>query len=152
MGGKGSGGKRTGAGRPRKPRDEGEVPKGRVLTHPRTNVTFLRSAAPAPVVVEEFDAPNELTLDERRVWMELAPHAFKHGTLTPSTSKAFVALCRIVLREGEMAASVLDRCSTKHMNVFREMNKGLDAFGLRPDGKVSVEAPAQAEPQKAAYW
>lgn len=149
MGGIGSGGKRRGAGRPRKVRDENDAPsRGRVLTHPSAPAT----PPPAPIEVDEADAPNELSVDERKVWLQLAPHALKNRTLVPETSVAFTALCRLVLRERELAMSVLDRCSTKHMNVFREMNKGLDAFGLRPDGApIAVPEPA-AQPKKTAYW
>lgn len=130
----GHGGKRRGAGRPRKSAEEhwltGDAGRrGRVLTHPSA------PSAAEPDEIEEFDAPNELTVDERHVWMELAPHAFKAGTLRPSTAYAFIVLCRHVLLERQFAQSVTEKGSTKHTAALKEVNKGLDVYGLRANGK-----------------
>lgn len=90
---------------------------------------------PSAPVVEEFDAPNSLTMDERHVWMELAPHAFKNATLAPATSYAFEVLVRHVLLERQFAQSVTEKGSSKHAAALKEVNKGLDAYGLRANGK-----------------
>src|SRR5687767_5910866 len=88
-----SGGRRPGAGRKPKTALEQAITgdpghRGRVLTHP--------SGGSVPVVapIEEFDAPDDLTMEERHVWSELAPHAFAARTLTPATSFSFRLLCR----------------------------------------------------------
>lgn len=146
MGGVGSGGRRVGAGR--KPKSEYErelggnaAKRGRVLAHPSV-------PAGAPVV-DEFDAPNCLTLDERHVWLELAPHAFKKGTLTPGTSYAFVVLVRHVLLERQFAASVTEKGSSKHNAALKEVNKGLDAYGLRANGKPIYDGAAAVPVNRA---
>lgn len=152
MGGKGSGGRRRGAGRPQKTEDEHFVTgdagrRGRVLTHPGPPV-------PAPLpVVEEFDAPNELTLEERHVWMRLAPHAFQNGTLTPASSLAFVLLCQNIIREQKYGASLTDCGSANHRGLIQKVEGGLDAFDLRPKGKaMATAAPAKPEQKAASYW
>ena len=86
-----SGGARRGAGRPKKSEAErlvaGNASKvaARVLAHP----SVPAPEPPAVPLVTEFDAPNDLSVEERLVWLELAPHAMQAGTLTPSSSLAF---------------------------------------------------------------
>lgn len=110
----------------------------------------------ATAEITEFDAPNDLTLEERRVWMELAPHAFKKRTLTPATSLAFCLLCRNVLLERQYAQSVNDRGGANHRGMIQRVDNELAAFDLRPIGKPIYEAEASTakkEPeQKRAYW
>lgn len=140
-----SGGARRGAGRPRKTDDErlvaGNASKvaARVLAHP---------SAPAPVAplpeVTEFDAPNDLSVEERLVWLELAPHAMQAGTLTQASALAFRVLCRNIVLERRYGQSVTDQGSSNHRGMIQRVEGGLDAFGLRPMGKpMATAAPAE---------
>jgi hypothetical protein len=93
MGGKGSGGQRTGAGRKSKA----------AIEHWLAGSKSRAGKPAARVTVDEFDAPNDLTTEERNVWLRLAPHAFKARTLTPGTEYQFVMLCRNILLERRIA-------------------------------------------------
>lgn len=144
----GHGGKRTGAGRPRKSADEhfvtGDAGKrGRVLEHP-SSVPVEPVPLPA---LDEADAPNELTHEERQIWLELAPHAMANGTLTDATKAAFVAFIRWESLSRQLAMSVLERGTSKHINAHKEALKGYYDFALRPTGKAM---PGAVQPQKAA--
>jgi hypothetical protein len=111
-----------------------------VLAHPS-------AVAPEPVEIEEFDAPNDLTMDERHVWMELAPHAFKSRTLTKASSLAFRMLCRNVVLEKMYATSVTDRGGASHRGLIQRVDAELLAFGLAPCGKPMADAtPAKQAP------
>lgn len=155
MGGVGSGGRRPGTGR--KPKSAAEKGltgqashRGRVLPHPSSTPP----AAMAPVEVEEFDAPDELTMEERHVWLELAPHAFKNGTLTRATSLSFRLLCRNVVLERRYAVSVLDAGTANHRGMIQRIDAELLRFNLSPCGKriaPDVTEPA-ADPLKAKYF
>lgn len=155
MGGKGSGGRRSRAGRPRKSVEEHERTgdagrRGRVLAHPGPPKPQPTAAAP---VVEEFDAPNELTMAERHIWLALAPHAFRNGTLTPATAIAFTLLCQNVLRERTAGGSEKECGSANHRGLIQKVESGLDAFDLRPKGRpMTAAAPAKPESKAAAYW
>jgi hypothetical protein len=119
------------------------------LAHPSS------SAEPAPAgavavavpVVDEADAPNELTMDERRVWMELAPWAMAASTLTPASAAAFVSFCRWEALSRALAGSVLEKGTNKHINASKEALKGYYDFQLRPTGKPM---PGAASAQPAA--
>lgn len=142
MGGKGSGGRRSRAGRPRKSAEEHAVTgdagrRGRVLQ--LANV-------PAPPVVEEFDAPNDLTVDERHVWMALAPHAFQNGTLVPASGLAFSLLCKNIVRERKYGESLTDCGSANHRGLIQRVEGGLDAFDLRPKGRRMASAEPVQKP------
>lgn len=103
-------------------------------------------STPAPVAVEEFDAPNALTMDERRVWMELAPLAFARRTLTPDMMPAFVTMCRTVLLERAIAAG-RDAGTGLHKGWVQEVRKQMDTFGIWPTGKPVYDAvPAAVKP------
>lgn len=147
MGGKGSGGRRRGAGRPRKSDAErfitGNAGKrgARVLEHPSATVP---PATPLPVV-DESEAPDELNVDERNVWVRLAPHALQNGTLTPATQLAFALLCKNIVRERRYGESVTECGSSNHRGLIARVEAGLDAFQLRPTGKGSM-APVQEKP------
>lgn len=148
------GGARPGAGR--KPKSAAERAldgnaghRGRVLTHPSS-----AGVAPAETPVEEFDAPDDLTFDERKVWMELAPFAFQNRTLTKATSLAFRTLCRNVVILNQYASSVQEKGSANHRGMIQRVDVELLSFGLAPCGKpMMTAAPAQADadPRKARY-
>lgn len=142
------GGARPGAGRPRKTAEQraidgnaGHRPVARVFAHPSSI-----PAIPEPVEIEEFDAPDDLTMDERHVWMELAPHAFAARTLTKATAEAFKLLCRNVLLERELRASVLDRGRPAHQGMIHKVETAMLRFNLSPCGRPMYEAQPVAKP------
>lgn len=138
MGGVGSGGRRPHAGRPRKSNLELSVtnPRARVLTHPNSA---------EPPAVDEFDAPDDLSPEERNVWLELAPFAFANRTLTRATSLAFRMLCRNIVLERSLGQSA-DRGGPNHRGLIQRVDAELLRFNLSPCGK----AIAEAEPEKVA--
>lgn len=148
MGGRGSGGRRPGSGRKPKTERERQIDgnaghrPGRVLAHP---------SAPAPSTavpeVDEFDAPNDLTTEERIVWLELAPHAFRNRTLTRATSLSFRLLCRNVVLERALAQSVEDRGGANHRGLIQRVDAELLRFNLSPCGKAMF---GEEQPQAPA--
>lgn len=109
----------------------------------------------ATAQITEFDAPNSLTTDERLIWLELAPFAFKKRTLTPATSLAFCLLCRNILLERQFATSVNDKGNANHRGMIQRVDAELTAFDLRPMGKPIYEAEPEDKKQpeqKRAYW
>jgi hypothetical protein len=141
------GGRRAGSGRKPKSAEMRELDgnaghrPARVLNHP-SGASAPAQTAPPPV--EEFDAPNDLTTDERNVWVELAPHAFAARTLTKGTAEAFKMLCRNVLLEKEMRASVLDRGRPAHQGLIGKVENGYLKFALAPCGKPMYDAAPKA--------
>ncbi|HJT94759.1 MAG TPA: hypothetical protein VJ777_22955 [Mycobacterium sp.] len=105
------------------------------------------------MAVEEFDAPNDLTFDERQVWMELAPFAFANGTLTKATSLGFRMMCRNIVLERRYAQSVTDQGSSNHRGMIQRVDAELLRFNLAPCGKPMASGPAVAEvdPMEAKY-
>jgi len=137
------GGRRVGAGRKKKTPEERLIDgnaghRGRLLPHPS-----VPAASVTPAAVEEFDAPNDLTMDERHVWLELAPFAFKNGTLTKTSALAFRLLCRNVVLERDYAKSVQERGGASHRGMIQRVDAELDAFALRPTGKPMAEPVAK---------
>lgn len=131
MGGKGSGGARTGSG-----------PKPKARSQKWLAGTGARKRPPAPVAVDEFDATNDLSPDERHVWMRLAPHAFKARTLTPATEYQFVMLCRNIILERELALDLKQVGGANHRGIIQRVDAELARFGLAPMGKpMPDEAP-----------
>lgn len=125
----GWGGRRPGAGRKRKSES------ARVLSHPSSLPTTNE-----PSLVEEFDAPDALTREERNVWLKQAPFAFKSGTLTRATALSFERYCRIVVMEVAEAASSA-RGGANHRGLLRQINAYELQFILTPDGKPLVKQP-----------
>lgn len=138
MGGQGSGGTRLGSGR--KPKDEAQ--KALEGTAPPGERKRGRTLPP----IDEFDAPNDLTTDERNVWLRLAPGAFYARTLTRATEYAFVLLCRNVLLEQQLRANVVDAGSANHRGLIQRVEAGLTAFGLRALGKPMVDDTPAEDP------
>lgn len=146
MGGKGSGGRRPGSGRKRKSDTERFIDGNAghraadVLRHPSAP-----DLAPLPTV-DEADAPNDLSREERLIWLELAPYALRAGTLTPASSMAFRVLCRNIVLERLYGQSVTDKGTANHRGMIQRVEVGLDAFQLRPQGRrmqdaAPIEAP-----------
>lgn len=150
------GGARAGAGR--KPKSAAEKAltgnpghRGRVLVHP----AFGGADVPMLAPVDEFDAPNDLSVDERMVWLQLAPFAFRRRTLTKATTLAFCLLCRNVVLERRYAGSMTDAGGSNHRGMIQRIDAELTAFDLRPMGKPildAVDVPADKPAQKTAYW
>lgn len=103
----------------------------KVVQHPSATVA---PAAPLPTV-DESDAPDDLKVDERLVWLELAPYALANGTLTPATSLSFRLLCRNVTLERRYAESVTDAGSANHRGLIQRIDAELLRFNLSPCGK-----------------
>jgi hypothetical protein len=135
----GWGGKRHGAGRKPKPKLPATVLNHPSVPPPSTNYP--------PPPVEEFDAPDSLTADERKVWLTQAPFAFKAGTLTRASALSFERYCRIVVLEQNEARSS-GMGGSNHRGLMKQINAYELQFLLTPSGKAmpALEAPA-AEPE-----
>lgn len=151
MGGVGSGGRRTGAGRKPKSAEERRIAgnagkRGRVLAHP--------SAPPAPIVpppparppLNEEDAPNDLSLEERQVWLRLAVKAREVGTLTEDTADYFKMFCRVVCLEEKYSKSVMDAGSANHRGLIQRAAAMYKDFNIAPFGKPVVGGKQSAAP------
>jgi hypothetical protein len=137
MGGKGSGGHRVGAGR---------KPKSKYLRSIDGGASHRSGKAPdasSPAPIDEFDAPDDLTMDERRVWLRLAPQAFKNRTLTVGTALAFEMLCRNIVTERALGLSD-EKAGADHRGIIQRVDNGLTAFGLRPLGKAIYQAEEES--------
>jgi hypothetical protein len=140
MGGRGSGGLRTGAGRKSK-----QVAQ-KILEGAASLAERRQHAASVPKV-DEFDAPNDLTTEERNVWLRLAPHAFKARTLTAATEYQFVMLCRNILLERLIAVDVEQIGGANHRGIIQRIDAELARFCLAPMGKPLIDdAPKVVDP------
>ena len=83
MGGRGSGGRRIGAGRKR---------KGNVVAFTHGSRQRADQASSAPVVSVEVAPPADILPAELEVWQRHAPDALRAGTLTLSTARSFVRM------------------------------------------------------------
>lgn len=140
------GGRRPGSGRKPKSALEKAVTGdpghrgGRVLTHPSGG------QVPVAATIEECDAPDELTMDERRVWMRLAPYAIAAGTLQPEMSHAFSVLCQNVVRERVLASDPKTYCGSGHLQMIKTIDTELLRFNLSPCGKPIHRVAPEAKP------
>ena len=144
MGGKGSGGTRTGSGRKRQSDLERAIGgnaghRSNVLQHPN-------ATAVAPV--ETFDPPTTLRGRARQVWDALAPAAFEARTLTRATEVSFVILCRNVALERSMAARKRGAGGANHRGMIQRVDAELTKFCLSPFGKpmYAAEPVKQVDP------
>lgn len=137
MGGRGSGGARVGSGRKSKTLAEKAL-------HGTASLKEQRAAAGTPVV-DEFDAPDDLKRDERLVWLELAPYAFKARTLTRATSYSFRLLCRNIVLERALADDVEQRGGANHRGIIQRVDAELTRFCLSPLGKALIEDKPKVE-------
>ena len=137
MGGKGSGGRRTGAGR--KPK-LAAVPAP--VKPPSTN-----SDAGGAEPFEEFDAPDDLTREERAVWLKLAPHAFQRRTLTRATAYQFELLCRNIVLERRQASDPEQVGGANHRGLIQRVDAELLRFDLAPNGKPHGQVGAPEKPK-----
>lgn len=129
------GGPRPGAGR--KPK----LPKmpGQVIAHPSSR------AVPEPPPVETFEAPEELSVAERDVWIRQAPHAFKARTLTKATALAFERYCRVVvLEQNEAKGSGVG--GPNHRGLLKQICIYEGQFMLTANGRAAADAAAPNKP------
>lgn len=129
------GGRRPGAGRKPKPKP---IEPARVLAHPSVPVPST-NYPPAPI--EEFDAPDSLTAEERAIWLTQAPHAFQNRTLTKATALAFERYCRAVIWEKNEANSSA-RGGANHRGLLKQINLYELQFLLSPNGRPMPEPAA----------
>lgn len=124
----GWGGKRPNAGR--KPKS------ATVLRHPSVPTTNQISP------IEEFDAPDDLTMEERAVWLKQASHAFKNRTLTKASAMAFERYCKVVMLERNEAKSS-GVGGANHRGLLKQLNELERQFLLSPDGRPMPEQQEQ---------
>lgn len=143
----GRGGSRIGAGRKSEPNSVRSKRRQRqqatVLQHPSSPPpasTFPHVPTTDPASpIEEFDAPNDLTADERSVWLKQAPHAFANRTLTRASAMAFERYCKVVVLErNESKSSGMG--GSNHRGLLKQINELEKQFMLTPTGKPMFEA------------
>lgn len=161
MGGLGSGGPRARAGRPwacgycqkkNAPvldscegcgRPRGTKP-GRVLTHPSVPMPSvpLESAE-----LDESQAPNDLSVEERLVWMELGALAMSKGkSLASIRAYPFRLLCTNVALERRYAKSVNDAGGANHRGMIQAIDREMLRFGLVDFGKETPKVKPVVNP------
>jgi hypothetical protein len=153
MGGRGSGGARTGSGRKSKDAETAQLHGSKQRSAPKT---------PQGPAFELLPAPKGMGEAQRKVWDDLAPHACAQRTLTRATAEAFAQLCgRVVLlrkmeaqidADGIMSTKVslqMDETGgglqavekkandllTKCMTMMQRVDQGMLRFRLSPMGK-----------------
>lgn len=102
MGGPGSGGRRAGAGRKKKPEAWRVIDGGADRRGPRPEGDVQAPAEDATVVI----APADLLPAERVVWTEWAPLAMTEKTLTKSTLAAFLHVVQLEVECRELDAAL----------------------------------------------
>lgn len=100
MGGVGSGGRRSGAGRKKKPTHLRAIDGGASHRGPGLDLGQAPAITESPCV----DVPADLTLEELAVWQAWAPLAHEQRTLTPATVSNFVHLCALEVDRRELRA------------------------------------------------
>lgn len=140
------GGARPGAGRKPKPKfpavTGGGYPPSNLAAFPQVPTT--NQVAP----IEEFDAPDDLTVEERHVWLKQAPHAFRNRTLTRATAMSFERYCKVVVLERNEAKSS-GIGGANHRGLLKQINSYELQFLLTPAGRPMPQMPevgAPAEP------
>jgi hypothetical protein len=127
-----------------------------VLHHPASADVAPEPPTPLPAL-DEADAPDDLDLDERLIWLRLAPYAMANGTLIDATLEDFKRLCRNLWLERRYAKSVTDQGSANHRGMIQRCDLGLARFGLaglgvntKGSGVASV-TPA-VDPREAKFF
>lgn len=149
MGGIGSGGRRSGSGRPRKAAElralDGRASHtAKVVSHP--SVPVPQAPVAQSPVVDEADAPNDLAFDERKVWVELFPQAVLKGTLTldEKNDAGFKILCKNIILE--RAQRMTEAGSSNHRGIQSAIRTDMREFGIRPSGSRVAQGAAPAAP------
>ncbi len=140
------GGKRLGAGR--KPKNL----TARLLQHPSARTAEVPTTNETSPI-EEFDAPNDLTMDERAIWLKQAPHAFANRTLTRASALSFERYCKLVVAErAEGNSSAMN--GPNHRGLLKQINALELQFLLTPSGKAmptSDRLTTAADPDDAFF-
>lgn len=156
MGGKGSGGRRIGSGRKKKPTHLRGIDGGAGRRGPAGD----RDVDPVDVASALMDAPASLGPGECVIWQEWAPLAHAAGTLTPSTLGNFVQLCQAevdrrelrdrytIWRDAEgtpLALLVMDAkeelsVRREHRTLSKDIHARMKDFLIAPFGKELVQA------------
>jgi len=104
--------------------------------------------------IEEFDAPNDLSVDERAIWLKQAPFAFVNRTLTRATALAFERYCKVVVLERNEAKSS-GVGGANHRGLLKQINAFELQFLLAPSGKampITDQNPMQAADPDDAFF
>lgn len=128
MGGRGSGGRRIGAGRKR---------KGTVVAFTHGSRQRLGPAVePPPAPATQVSPPSDITPDELAVWIRHAPDALLAGTLTRGTARSFVRLV----------------CHPEVL--YTQAMKTLEAEGwtYQKRTELGVEPKVHPEQQRLEFW
>lgn len=126
--------------------------RGRVLPHPSSPA--VPETVPVPKL-DESDAPDDLKMDERQVWLELAPVAVSRGVdLSETKGLPFRILCQNVALCRRYAASVAEAGSPNHRGMIQAVDRELPRFRLVDiGGKAIAPAPKPAvDPLKEKYF
>jgi hypothetical protein len=91
-----------------------------------------------------LDDPAELV-----IWEELAPLAFEARTLTPTTTRAFVLLCRMIVLEAALAKE--DAGGSNHRGVVQRVATLMLQFSLAPNGRPLYEAAPVEQPKTGLH-
>lgn len=147
MGGPGSGGKRKGAGRPRKSKEQHAIDG----TTSQVVAFVPRQQSVAAVdPTETIQPPAHLAPEIVDIWNELAPLALEARTLTKSTAYAFSLLCQNV--HIERKTYVWARGKADHRGLIQRIELELLAFGLRPQGEALAPAKQEEPPNPLARF
>ena len=105
-----------------------------------------------PEPIEEFDAPDDLTAEERAVWMKQAPYAFRGRMLTRASALAFERYCKVVILERNEAKSS-GVGGANHRGLLKQINQYELQFGLVPNGRPMPDAPVtSAQDEDEAFF
>lgn len=156
MGGFGSGGARVGSGRKKKS-DAAKVFHGTATRRERKR----RSRGVSPSAQPAVAMPDDLSVDERKIWRKLAPHALAAGTLTQATALAFRHLCEAIVLKRLMLAEIKEYgCSsidvdakltanpllTQYRSMLQRVETGMMKFMLAPLGKSTLPEEKPEDP------
>jgi hypothetical protein len=136
------GGRRPGAGR---------KPKLKLVAAITSAQASVPSTNYPPEPVEEFDAPDDLAVEERAVWLKQAPHAFRNGMLTRVSAMAFERYCKVVVLERNEARSS-GVGGSNHRGLLKQINQYELQFGLIPNGRPMPEAAVPQQDEDEAFF
>lgn len=139
------GGKRIGAGR--KPKNPNGF-SARVLAHPSSQSPVPTTNGSGPI--EEFDAPDDLSMEERHVWLKQAPHAFRNRTLTRASAMAFERYCKVVVLERNEAKSS-GVGGSNHRGLLKQIQSYELQFLLAPAGRPMMDVPSAVDDDDAFF-
>ena len=138
MGGKGSGGRRPGAGR---------RPSGSVGEWPTGAAVVLPVSGPSQPVVVDGIARPEMSDEVALFWDALAPLAAERGTLLPTTAYEFRVMCELAVQQRRALANIESGYGA-YATLTKLLEGKLRAFKLAPTGR-ETGAPAKEKPKSA---